>query len=189
MSKRLELVLCGNGGQGIILAGVILADAAATHDGLEAAQSQAYGPAARSGSCKAEVVISDEPIDYPKVNQADVLLAMSQDAYEEYRGQLKPDGLLIVDSTQVEPDEDEAVAVPLTRLAEEETGHALSANIVALGVLVGLTGVISQDALRAALASRAPRAALEMNSQALEAGLRQAVDLKAALRSLPFASK
>jgi 2-oxoglutarate ferredoxin oxidoreductase subunit gamma len=179
VKDRYELVLAGTGGQGTILAGVILGDAAATYDGKNAAQTAAYGPAARGGFCKSEVVISDVPIDYPKVSRADLLLAMSQEAYDEYGRDLCNDGLLILDSDLVlRVPERPAYCVPITRVAEEKVGRALAANIVALGLVVGLTGVVSPKAVRAALASRAPKGSEEVNFKALQAGLDLAEELK-----------
>ena len=171
MKHRYEVVLAGTGGQGVILAGVILADAAATYDGRNAAQTAAYGPEARGGFCKAEVVISDEPIDYPKVSQADLLVAMSQEACDQYAQDLRGDGLLIVDSVLVHRvPRAAACRIPITQIAEEKVGRALVANIVALGLVVGLTGVVSQEAIRAALAARAPKASEQLNLKALQAG-------------------
>jgi len=157
------------------LAGVILAEAAATHDGKNAAQTQSYGPAARGGVCKAEVVISDDEIDYPKVTRADALLAMSQEACDKYEPLLKADGILIVDSIRVERvPRAQAHEVPLTEMAEQESGRRLTANLVGLGILVGLTQAVSRRAVEAALASRAPSGTLELNLKALRAGLRAA---------------
>jgi 2-oxoglutarate ferredoxin oxidoreductase subunit gamma len=177
---RYEVLLAGQGGQGIILAAVILAQAAATHDGKNAAQTQSYGPAARGGLCKAEVVISDEQIDYPKVTEADCMLAMSQEACDAYSAVLKKGGALIVDSVLVDrvPIAG-ALCVPITRIAEEATGHSLTANFVALGLLVGLGGVVSQTAIESALCARAPQGSREHNMQALHAGLQAARDIKA----------
>ncbi|MCL6430476.1 MAG: 2-oxoacid:acceptor oxidoreductase family protein [Anaerolineae bacterium] len=173
MAGRIEVRLAGEGGQGLILAGVILAEAAAVHDGLHATQTQSYGPEARGGASKSEVVISDEEIDYPKVIEADYLLAMSQEACDRYVGNLRRDGLLIVDSTHVTrlPLDRQAVQAPITRLAEEVTGRRITANVVALGVLVGLTGVVSRQAIEKAVRERAPKGTEDLNLRALAAGL------------------
>jgi 2-oxoglutarate ferredoxin oxidoreductase subunit gamma len=172
MKGRTEVRLAGEGGQGLILAGVILAEAAAVYDGMQATQTQSYGPEARGGASKSEVVISDEEIDYPKVIEADVLLAMSQEGCDRYVGNLKRDGLLIVDSAHVTrlPLGRPAIQVPITHLAEEATGRRITANVVALGVLVGLTGVVSRPAIEAAVQARAPRGTAELNMKALAAG-------------------
>ena len=116
---RFEVRLAGAGGQGLILAGLILAEAVAIYDGRNAVQTQSYGPEARGGASKSEVIISDGRIDYPKVMSADVLLAMSQEACDEYFFGLDPDGLLIVDSELVERvPSSRAVEVPITHIAQ-----------------------------------------------------------------------
>jgi 2-oxoglutarate ferredoxin oxidoreductase subunit gamma len=172
MGKRYEIQLAGEGGQGVVLAAVILAEAAAVQEGKNVAQSASYGPEARGGLTESEVIISDEEIDYPRVVAADVLLAMSQKACDAYSPFLKEDGLLIVDSVQVErtPRAD-AYRVPMTQIAEEATGKAVTANMVALGLLVGLTGVVSIPAIEAAVVARSPKGTEALNVKALHAGL------------------
>lgn len=172
MSERLEVILAGNGGQGIVLAGVILAEAAATHDGRNAAQTQSYGPAARGGTCKAEIVISDREIDYPKVSRADVLLVMSQEACDEYCDAVSDAGLLIVDSVLVDqPPEAKAHHIPITRIAEQAGGRLHAANMVGLGIVVGLTGAVSPEAIESTVRHRVPAGSVESNLDAFRAGL------------------
>ncbi len=171
-SVRYEIRLAGEGGQGLILAGVILAEAVAACGSKNVAQSQAYGPEARGGASTSEVVISDEEIDYPKVVEADVLLAMSQEAYDRSRGELKQDGILIVDSVLVDQVvRSSAYLVPITQIAEEATGSVLTANMVALGLVVGLADLVSQEAVEAALCARVPASSREINLKALQAGM------------------
>ena len=180
MAIRYEIRLAGEGGQGLILAGVILAEAAAVYDGRNAAQTQSYGPEARGGASKSEVIISDGEIDYPKVIDADLLLAMSQEACDKYFCDLKKNGILIVDTVNVDRVPlDHAYRVPITRIAEEATGSYLRANMVALGLIVGLTGVVSKEAIEAAVAARVPPGTQELNLQALRVGLEEADRLKA----------
>ncbi|MQL51942.1 2-oxoacid:ferredoxin oxidoreductase subunit gamma [Desulfofundulus thermobenzoicus] len=172
MTATWEYRLSGSGGQGLILAGVILADAA-IRDGKNAVQAQSYGPEARGGASKAEVIISDGEIDYPKVVLPDVVLAMSQEAADKYAGKVKKGGLLIVDNTYVKnvpPTPARVYGFPISRLARERTGKELVANMVALGVLVGLTGAVSRLSLQQALLSRIPGGTETLNMQALEAG-------------------
>jgi 2-oxoglutarate ferredoxin oxidoreductase subunit gamma len=179
MSTRYELQLAGEGGQGLILAGIILAEAAAIFDGKNAAQAQSYGPEARGGASLSEVVIADEEIDYPKVMEADLLLAMSQEACDKYFYELKKDGLLIVDSVNVDRvPTTRALSVPITQIAEDATGRRITANMVALGVIVGLTNVVSRQAIEAAVAARAPKGTLELNVKALQAGFAAADGMK-----------
>ena len=148
LSKRTEIRLAGEGGQGMILAGIILAEAAAIYDGKQAVQTQSYGPEARGGASKSEVVISDGEIDHPEVLAADAVVTLSQEACSKYAASVRPGGLLIVDEEKVAyiPVAG-AIKLPITRLAYENTGKTITANSVALGVLVGLTGVVSRQAL------------------------------------------
>lgn len=172
--ERTEVRIAGTGGQGVILAGILLADAA-VRDGKKVVQSQSYGPEARGGASRAEVIISDEEIDYPKVLDADVLLCMSQEACDRYAPKIKKGGLLILDSTHVtRAPLVRAVWAPITELARQVTGKEITANIVALGLLVGLTGIVSRESLEAAVRARAPRGTAEMNLKALAAGLERA---------------
>jgi 2-oxoglutarate ferredoxin oxidoreductase subunit gamma len=178
-NTRYEVLLTGHGGQGVILAGVILAEAAAVYDGKHAAQLQSYGPAARGGVVRAEVVISDQPIDYPKVTAADLFLAMSQEAYDRYCGDVGHGGMVIVDSILVDRvPAPHADCVPITRIAEDATGRRVTANIVALGLVAGLTGIVSKDAVTSAVAARAPKGTAELNLKALRAGLHAAQRLR-----------
>jgi 2-oxoglutarate ferredoxin oxidoreductase subunit gamma len=167
---RYEIRLAGEGGQGMILAGIILAEAAAIYDGKNAVQTQSYGPEARGGASKSEVVISSGEIDHPEVLEADALVALSQEAYIKFSGNVKPEGLLIVDADKVEGASEQAIKIPITKIAFEATGRQITANTVALGVLVELTSVVTKGAIEKAIAARAPRGTEEMNRKALEAG-------------------
>jgi 2-oxoglutarate ferredoxin oxidoreductase subunit gamma len=180
ISQRTEIRLAGEGGQGMILAGIILAEAAAIYDGKQVTQTQSYGPEARGGASRSEVVIADGEIDHPEVMAADAVVALSQEAFAKYAQSLKPGGLLIVDSEKIADAPETAVRIPISRLAFETTGKSITANTVALGVLVGLTGVVSHEALEKAVAARAPRGTQEMNHQALEAGFEAARQAKMA---------
>jgi len=174
MSERYEVRLAGKGGQGMILAGIILAEAAIL-DGKNAAQTQSYGPEARGGASRSEVVISDGEIDYPKVTPADILLCMSQEACDRYFHDLKQHGLLIADAVHVERmPTSRAVAVPLTQWAEEATGRRITASVVALGFLAGLTGLVSRQAMEAAVRAHVPPGTEEINLRALAVGFEQA---------------
>jgi len=179
LEDRYEVRLAGEGGQGMILAGVILAEAAAVHDGLNAVQTQSYGPEARGGASRSEVIIARGEIDYPKVMAADLLLCMSQEACDKFYPQVKDDGCIIVDSTHVSRvPSHRAIAVPITQLAEEATGRRITASMVALGLLSGLTGVVSKEALEKAVADRVPAGTEEMNLKALAAGFAEAERLR-----------
>ncbi|HEU4746683.1 MAG TPA: 2-oxoacid:acceptor oxidoreductase family protein [Anaerolineales bacterium] len=181
MEKRTEIRLAGEGGQGMILAGIILAEAAAIYDGKQAVQTQSYGPEARGGASRSEVVISDGEIDHPEVLSADVVVALSQEAYKKFAKTVRADGLLIVDEDQVETSADfTGIKIPVGRIAQETTGKTITANTVALGVLVGLTNLVSRAAIEKAITARAPKGTEEMNRKALQAGFAAAERIKAA---------
>jgi 2-oxoglutarate ferredoxin oxidoreductase subunit gamma len=175
MAARTEVRLAGEGGQGMILAGIILAEAASIYDGKMAVQTQSYGPEARGGASKSEVVIADGEIDHPEVLSADVVVTLSQEAYDKYAAGVKPGGLLVVDAEKVQDIRAvQAIKIPISRLAFETTGKTITANTVALGILVGLTGVVSRVAIEKAVTARAPRGTEDMNRKALEAGFKAA---------------
>jgi 2-oxoglutarate ferredoxin oxidoreductase subunit gamma len=174
MPSRYEIRLAGSGGQGLILAGIILAEAAGVYDGKFVCQTQSYGPEARGGASKAEVVISDGEIDYPKAIRPDVLLALNQKSLEAFSSDLKPGGLLLVDADLVqEAPAGRLLSLPFTRIARE-LGRAMAANIVALGALAQLTGAVSLQSLEAAVLARVPKGTEELNRQALAAGVNAA---------------
>jgi 2-oxoglutarate ferredoxin oxidoreductase subunit gamma len=181
MANRVEVRFSGSGGQGIILAGVILAEAAAIYDDKNAVQSQSYGPEARGGASKSEVIISDGDIDYPKATNIDILLALTQVACDKYSGDIKEKGVLIVDSDEVVqiPEGDfTAYSVPIFQTAKDKVGKLIVGNIIALGVVVGLTEVVSREAIEEAVLSRVPRGTEELNLKALNVGFDEARRLK-----------
>ena len=181
MSDRVEVRFSGSGGQGIILAGVILAEAAAIYDNKNAVQSQSYGPEARGGASKSEVIISDGEIDYPKATHIDILLALTQIACDKYSPDIKKKGILIVDSHEVQtiPKGDFSVyTIPIFNLAEEKIGKRIVANIIALGAVVGLTQVVSRKAIEEAVLARVPRGTEDLNLKALGLGFDEAEKLK-----------
>ena len=169
-----QLRLSGTGGQGLILGGIILAEAALL-DGKLAVQSQSYGPEARGGSSKSEVIISDKVIHYPKITVPDVVLAMSQEACKKYTTDLPAEGILITDKLFVQklPEKTfkKIYELPITHTAQEELGKALFANIIALGAIVKITGVVSHEALVKAVLSRVPKGTEALNEKAIELGM------------------
>lgn len=175
MTRRYEIRLSGSGGQGLIIAGIILAEAAGIHDGKYVCQTQSYGPEARGGASKAEVVISDEEIDYPKAIKPDLLLAMNQSSCDTFFFDLKPTGALVVDSTFVKQlPTSRAVAIPFTQMARTELNKEMAANIIALGALARLTEIVSLGSLEAAVLNRVPRGTEELNRKALQLGIEAA---------------
>ncbi|MEI8188098.1 MAG: 2-oxoacid:acceptor oxidoreductase family protein [candidate division NC10 bacterium] len=173
MSYRYEIRLSGEGGQGIVLAGVILAEAAAIYDGKNATQTQVYGPESRGGASKAEVIISEEEIDYPKALSVDLFLALTQAAADKYGREVKPSGIVILDSSKVMTDPEGPFALhrlPIIETAKEAVGKAMVANIVSLGAIVGLSKVVSRRAIEQAILARVPKGTEALNLRALEAG-------------------
>ncbi|WP_027938688.1 2-oxoacid:acceptor oxidoreductase family protein [Anaeroarcus burkinensis] len=166
-----QIRLSGSGGQGVITAAIILAEAAVM-EGKEAVQSQSYGPEARGGASKAEVILAESFIYHPKVTTPDIVLAMTQQAADKYAADIEKDGLLIIDEDLVPqaPNHPRLVKVPITRMAVDELGKDLFANIIALGLLVKASGLVSMDTVKEAVAKRVPPATIEKNMKALQIG-------------------
>jgi 2-oxoglutarate ferredoxin oxidoreductase subunit gamma len=178
-ANRYEIRFSGAGGQGLILAGIIMGEAAAIFDGKQAVQSQSYGPEARGGASKSEVVISDAPIDFPKATTVDALLALTQEACDKYSRDLKEDGILLVDSDLVKKLPEgkfTVVRFPIINTAKNEIGRAIVANIVALGAMVALTGVVTKESAEKAVLSRVPEAFVDLNRRAFLTGYEKALE-------------
>jgi len=173
MAQYCEVRLAGLGGQGIILAGIIAAEAAGIHEGKEVVQTQAYGAEARGGFSRSDVVISDKEILYPKASKLDFLLAMSQSAYEENIPSLKKGGVLLVDSTYVsELSGPKIYAIPFSKIAREKFGRENVANIIALGAITQIFPIISEESMEKAVLNRVPKRFIEMNKKAFKEGVR-----------------
>jgi 2-oxoglutarate ferredoxin oxidoreductase subunit gamma len=172
MGYRFDIRLSGSGGQGLILMGIILAEAIGIYDGKYVAQTQSYGPEARGGSSKAEVVVSDQEIDYPKALKLDLLIAMNQKSCDDYYMDLKPKGILVVDSTFVnQVPIPRAYQIPFTRIARDKFKREMVANIIALGAISKLTPIVSAKAIEAAVLARVPKGTEKLNHDALRAGI------------------
>ena len=167
-----EIRLSGTGGQGLITAGIILSDAA-LRAGMEVTMSQSYGPEARGGASKAEVIISDEAIHFPRLLNPWLVLVMSQQAYDRYGQELAPNGIMIIDSSEVagEPEVDgKVVKLPISRTAREKL-RPVVANVLALGVIVGLTKLIDPKYMQEAVLARVPKGTEDLNTRAFQMGL------------------
>lgn len=168
-----EIRVAGFGGQGVILAAIVVGKAKAIFEGGHATMTQAFGPEARGGSSSAQCILSDEPILYPYITQPDVLVIMSQEAYTRFAPELKPGGILIVEQDMVHlgelPAGTKVYAVPATRLAEE-LGRKVVLNIVMVGFLGAVTNVVSADALRNAVKDSVPPALEKLNLEAFDKG-------------------
>ena len=173
MAKRYEVRLSGAGGQGLVLGGVILAEAVALFEGINAVQTQSYGPEARGGASKSEVIISDGDIDYPKATDIDLLLCLTQEACDKYSVDLKKGGILLADSRMVTelPAEDYKVYhLPIIDTAKEKVGKVFVANIVALGAIAGLLENVSLENVEKAVLRRVPKGTESLNRRALSLG-------------------
>ncbi|MFA5524891.1 MAG: 2-oxoacid:acceptor oxidoreductase family protein [Tissierellales bacterium] len=172
MSSQYEIRLSGSGGQGLILAGIILAEAA-IEDGKNAIQSQSYGPEARGGASKAEVIISNEDIHYPKVKDCDLLLALTPLACMKYIDTLKKGGILVIDSSIDNPIRNDIniIRIPILETANEKLMKPLVANIVALGAINAISNIVSNDSLKSGVSARVPRGTESLNEKALEEGM------------------
>jgi 2-oxoglutarate ferredoxin oxidoreductase subunit gamma len=170
---RVEVRFAGFGGQGIIKSGIIVAAAACIHAGKNSVQTQSYGPESRGGACKSEVVISEEEIDFPKVVQPDVLILMSQHAYNEYATDIKPGSTVILDPDMIPTEKNLEKArvfrVPATKIAEE-LGRRIVANIVMLGALVAITRLLDENAVKESIKENIPKGTEELNLTAFEKG-------------------
>lgn len=181
MKERIEMCLSGSGGQGLILAGIILAEAASIYDGKEAVQTQSYGPEARGGASRSEVVISNDAIDYPKVIKSDILLALTQTACDKYVKNLNKEGILIADSTlvsEIPTISNKIYLFPIAEIAQKKLGTKLVTNIISLGIIVGLTEVVSREAIQKSVYSRVPSKARGVNEKALLLGFDIATGMK-----------
>ncbi len=168
---RYEIRLSGSGGQGMIFAGTVLAEAMGVEEDKNVCQTQSYGPEARGGASRSDLVVSRDEIYYPKPMKLDLLLALTQEACDTYFPSLKEDGVLVVDSGLVEQlPNHEVHGYPFTELARDEVGTPMVANIMALGAIAALTKVVSKQALLAAVKRRAPLGTEDRNLKAVEIG-------------------
>jgi 2-oxoglutarate ferredoxin oxidoreductase subunit gamma len=179
-ASRKEVRFTGFGGQGMAVIGYILGRAAAVYDGKQATMTQSYGPEARGGASSSQVIISDGRIFYPYVIQSDILVGMSQEGYDKHRSSLKKTGVLLYDEDLVSLAEEESAekiyTIPATRFAEE-IGRKIVANIVMLGFLSGMTELVSEDALKKAIADSVPKPTVQLNFKAFDKGREHAKKL------------
>jgi len=173
ISKQVRL--CGFGGQGVILAGTILGYAG-INDGKWVAGSNSYGTAARGGSCRADVIISDKPISFPHVIMADILIAMSQKAYDVYIKDVRPEGGIVIYDEQMVSTKEisglKQIGIPVTNIAIKELSSKQVANIVILGAAVGITKIVNRDALTSAIEKNIPEKFKVLNLEAVELGFK-----------------
>jgi 2-oxoglutarate ferredoxin oxidoreductase subunit gamma len=184
VTECVAIRLSGSGGQGLLLAGRLLAEAAAIYDGLDVVQTNSYGPEARGGASHSDVVIGRGEIDILHSEKVDALVCLNQASCDAYYPALVHDGLLLIDSDGVKVvPTTRAVEVPMSSLARKKTGHVMVANVVALAALCAISNVVSKKALTEAIRQRVPPAHRELNSRAIEIGFeaaRQALARKSA---------
>ena len=170
--SRYEIRFAGSGGQGIITAAIVFAEAAAMNTANHVCQTQSYGPEARGGTSNAEVIISKQIIDYPKATGLDLLVALTQASCDAYFRDLKPDGLLVVDSTLVrQVPTERVVTLSFSQIARDAVGKELVTNMVVLGAAGYFTQVVSPENLEQALLKRVPKGTQKMNRKAFRAGI------------------
>lgn len=171
--ERHRILFSGSGGQGVITASIFLAEAAVLYEGLNAVQSQTYGPEARGGATRADVIISDGAIRFPKVNQPNILISLTQKAYNKFSGTIRPGGLLLIDShfVNIERKVDaRQVALEMYQTIMDQIGKPIVLNICMLGALIGLTNVIKAESILKVLEIRVPADFLDMNKKAFDMG-------------------
>ena len=173
MSAHHEIRFSGSGGQGMMLLGDVMAQAAGILEGKEILLTKSYGPESRGGACRSELIVDDQPIDSPTLGHADVLLAMTQLACDAYASDLAENGTLVVDSGLVQrvPERKNIFRIPLTALAKEVSGKEIAANVVALGALAVLGNIASPESVRAAMHARFPEKLREANDRVFDAGM------------------
>lgn len=171
--ERCRMVFSGSGGQGVITAAIIIAEAAAIYEDLVAVQSQSYGAAARGGATRSDIIISDSEIHYPKVIQPNVLVCLTQEAYGTFYPIVRPGGLLLTDTRFVRQEKKvdaRQIELPMYQTVMEKIGKPIVFNICMLGAVVALTELVRPESIMQVLEERIPAGFLDMNRQAIEIG-------------------
>lgn len=177
---RKDIRIAGFGGQGILMEGIIIAKAASLYDHIYAVQTQSYGPEARGGASRTEVVISDEKIDYPKIEHPEIFVVMSHEAMLKYITDIKEGAILIVDPDMVQEEDIQDIIEDkqlqyyksrATQTADKKIGKKIVANIIMLGSFVKATDVITVDAAKEAILNSVPKGTEELNLKAFEEGM------------------
>ena len=172
--SRVRMVFSGSGGQGVITAAIIIAEAAVIHEGMNATQSQSYGAAARGGATRSDIIISEGEINFPEVTQPNILVCLTQEAYTTYSPIIRPGGTLLTDSRFVQTTrkvDAKQIELPMYETVMEKIGKPVVFNICVLGALIGLTEILKAQSVMAAVAGRVPKDFLEMNNRAFDLGL------------------
>lgn len=169
MDKK-EIILTGLGGQGIVKSGIILAEAAVL-EGKHVVQTQNYGPESRGGCCRADVIISNDDIYYPRVSNANIIIALTQSGYDKFKEQASEEAMIIVDDSVEVEEADTCVKLPIVKTSEDELKNPQSINMVCLGALAALTNILQYENLKKAIAENVPKATIEKNLLAFDKGI------------------
>ncbi len=171
--RRTRLVFSGSGGQGVITAAIILAEAAVIHEGMNATQSQSYGAAARGGATRSDVIISEQEINFPVVTQPNILVCLTQQAYTGFGPEIRPGGTLLTDPRFVETTKKVdalQIELPMYENVMEKIGKPIVFNICVLGALIGIADLVKPESVMKTIADRVPKDFIEMNNTALAIG-------------------
>ena len=186
-----EIRVAGFGGQGVIMAAIVIGKAASIYEGGYATMTQNFGPEARGGACSAQVITSDEPVLYPYVTRPDILMVMSQEAYVKFAPEVKDNGTLIIEQDLVRitnlPSGTKVYSCPATRIAEE-LGKKMVLNVVMVGFFAAVAGVVDPEALRKAVLESVPAAFKELNEKAFNAGMKYGIEHLSGTREYPVRS-
>ena len=184
--EKYKIIFSGSGGQGVITAAIILAETADLYEGLNAVQSQSYGPEARGSATRTDVIISDTDILFPKVIQPDMLVCLTQEAYKRYSGLIRKGGLVLVDNYYVKQEgklNAEQVGLDMYKSVMEKIGKPMVLNICMLGAFAQLTQLVKQESIMKVIESWIPDGTFELNRKALELGVHLAKELERTLQS------
>lgn len=186
-----EIQIAGFGGQGVILAGMVIGRAATIYDTKHVTLTQSFGPEARGSACSVQLIVSPDPVLYPYLTKADILVAMSQEAYTKFVTGLKPGGMLLYEQDLIDvgqlPSEIHASGISATRIAEE-LGRKLVLNMVMVGFVTAMTEIITPEAARKSIADSVPKGTDALNTAAFEKGLEFGKTLKSPPQASPSAS-
>ncbi len=183
---RTRIVFSGSGGQGVITAAILLAEAAVMYEGLNATQSQSYGAAARGGATRSDIIISDYDIDFPLVSQPNILVCLTQNAYNTYGAIVRPGGTVITDTRFVDTGKKvdaRQIELPIYENVMEQIGKPIVFNVAVLGALLGIEKVLQKESVFRVIAGRVPEDFVEMNQKAFEIGYKLGVDKMESLHS------
>jgi len=172
--KRTRLVFSGSGGQGVITAAILLGEAAVIHEGINAVQSQSYGAAARGGATRSDIILADDEIYFPVVTQPNIVVCLTQEAYNSFAPEVIPGGILLSDTRFVQTTrtvDARQIELPMYATVMEEIGKPIVFNICVLGALIGIAHLVRPESVLKAIKERVPKEYIEINTRAFNIGL------------------